>query len=198
MLGDVWSVHFIEVEVYWEVTMTSGRAREIFAKYSHAVAYVEVEEKSGDRSIGSAFHIGGGVFVTARHVVENKILDIRITEPMPVRAAEVYRKHGVSEENIQRSDESLKEVLGHYPLYKHWDDSMEIESGPFFDNNENVDLAVFKVKSIHNSAGVVLLGNHWDDWIYRGVWHLADSVVLGYPPIPMSSDPLLIASKAQT
>jgi hypothetical protein len=38
---------------------------------------------------------------------------------------------------------------------------------------------------------------HWDDWIYRGIWHLSDSIVLGYPPIPMSTSPLLIASKAQ-
>ncbi|WP_461211310.1 S1 family peptidase [Desulfocurvus sp. DL9XJH121] len=177
--------------------MTSAEARAIYSKFAHAVAYIDIIMPSGDRSIGTAFHIGEGVFLTARHVAENVILEIRISEPIPVRAVEIFSKYNVPEDAIAKNDEELKKILGHYPLYKHWSKPLEIEAGPFFHEDKNVDLAVFKVSNIHRNASVTLLGDHWDDWIYRYIWHLSDTVVLGYPPIPMSSEPLLIASMAK-
>lgn len=60
--------------------MPSLSPRDLFEKYAPAVAYVCVELPSGDQSIGTAFHVGNGVFITARHVVEgNKILEIANT-----------------------------------------------------------------------------------------------------------------------
>ena len=54
--------------------------RELFEKYAPAVAYIAVESADGTQSIGSAFHVGEGVFVTARHVVEHhRILEICTT-----------------------------------------------------------------------------------------------------------------------
>jgi S1-C subfamily serine protease len=38
------------------------------------MAYVAVRGKDGQEGIGSAFHVGDGVFVTARHVVEEKAI----------------------------------------------------------------------------------------------------------------------------
>lgn len=176
--------------------MDSSVARKIYYSHANAMAYVDVETKQGDRAIGTAFHVGDGVFVTARHVVENKIVEIKITEEIPIRANEFFRGI-VPEEIIERNDEALKEILGHYPYYKYWDKPLEIESGPFFHKNKNIDIAIFKVKKVHANVSVVKLGIHWDDWVYRGFWHLSDSVVLGYPPIPMASEPHLVAAKAQ-
>src|SRR5687768_4097318 len=52
----------------------------MYEKYAAGLAYVAVELPNGDQSIGSAFHVGGGVFVTARHVVEkNRILSVTTT-----------------------------------------------------------------------------------------------------------------------
>lgn len=57
----------------------SIESRKIYEKYSKAVAYIEVKNQEDEISIGSAFHIGEGVFVTARHVIENlEITDIGI------------------------------------------------------------------------------------------------------------------------
>ena len=62
--------------------MDSNTAQELFKRFAGAIAYVAVEGQDGVQGIGSAFHVGEGVFVTARHVVENlKILEVnnRIT-----------------------------------------------------------------------------------------------------------------------
>jgi hypothetical protein len=36
------------------------------------MAYVVVVKPDGSEAIGSAFHVGEGVFVTARHIVEGR------------------------------------------------------------------------------------------------------------------------------
>src|SRR5690606_19671552 len=47
--------------------------RSLYEECRPAVAYVEVYDSRTDtRGIGTAFHVGGGVFVTARHVIEGK------------------------------------------------------------------------------------------------------------------------------
>ncbi|MFH4782956.1 trypsin-like peptidase domain-containing protein [Vibrio diabolicus] len=60
--------------------MSSEKSRELFKKYAAAVVYVNVELSNGDQSIGTAFHVGSGVFITARHVVDGtKILEVANT-----------------------------------------------------------------------------------------------------------------------
>ena len=57
--------------------MDSDSLRQLYDLYASAVAFVSVVNNNGDESIGTAFHIGDGVFVTARHVVEDhKIVKI--------------------------------------------------------------------------------------------------------------------------
>jgi S1-C subfamily serine protease len=53
--------------------------RQVYDAYSPAVIGVATEDAVGDQQIGSAFHIGDGFFVTARHVVEGRKI-VRVTE----------------------------------------------------------------------------------------------------------------------
>jgi hypothetical protein len=54
--------------------------------------YICAEDKEVKRGIGSAFHVGEGVFVTARHVVEHKqILEVRLTEALGLPTLDYYR-----------------------------------------------------------------------------------------------------------
>lgn len=181
--------------------MDSREARKLYAEHAHAIAYVDVETERGDRSIGSAFHIGEGVFVTARHVVENcRIIEVKMTEPVPVSSREYFRdilKVDVTDEYIKEYDEKLGEVMGHPPLFKHFVKPLEIVAGPFFAAEPGFDVAVFRVREIHDAAGIVKLGVHWDDWVYRGLWHLSDAIVLGYPPVPMVNHPVLVSARAE-
>lgn len=175
--------------------MDGQQARKLYLEHATAMAYVDVEMPDGTREIGSAFHVGEGVFVTARHVVENEIREIRISEPLPVRASEMFPE--LPDDRIQEWDDELEDVLGHVPFYKHWEGPLSIDTGPLFPENPNLDLAVFKVEDIHEATGVVKLGVHWDDWVYRRPWRLSEAVVLGYPPIPMTNEPHLVAARAE-
>lgn len=73
--------------------MNSNRATKLYAANANAMAYVDVKKSNGDRAVGSAFHIGDGVFVTARHVVEDsRIVEVKITEPVGVTSREFFRE----------------------------------------------------------------------------------------------------------
>lgn len=47
-------------------------ARKQFSKYRGSVDFVESKDRYGCSSIGTCFHVGEGVFVTARHAVESR------------------------------------------------------------------------------------------------------------------------------
>lgn len=180
--------------------MDSRDARRLYARHANALAYIDVESRDRTRGIGSAFHVGGGVFVTARHVVEGRqIVEVRITEPVAVSTEEFMRKimkMDVADDVIRGQDEALRSVTGVPPLYKHYLEPLELAEGPYFAENPALDVAVFRVREVHDAAGIVKLGVHWDDWVYRNLWQLSDAVVLGYPPIPMVTEPVLVAARA--
>jgi hypothetical protein len=181
--------------------MDSLKARKLLQDNSSAIAYVSVNHSNGDESIGTAFHVGEGVFVTAKHVLENKsIIEIKITTPVEIDSKEYFRSvlgANATDEYLAEHDKALGDVLKHKPLFKHWLEPLQIKGDPFLHPDEKVDLAVFQVQEIHHSAGVVKLGIHWDDWIDLGFWQLSDAIILGYPPIPMTYEPILIASRAE-
>ena len=76
-------------------------------------------------------------------------------------------------------------------------DSLEITDGPFFHKDQSADVAVFRVRKTHPKVGTIKLGIHLDDWVPRAPWHLTDAIVLGYPPVPLVNEPVLIAARAE-
>src|SRR5688500_4672679 len=107
-------------ETYYEQPPMSS-FRGIFEQYAAAVAYVEVVKADGEVSIGTAFHIGNGVFLTARHVVAGSaILSIATT-------------HDSSDNGLTLSHEAGPGV---------------IRRGPLFHPDAAVDLAVLEVDGI--------------------------------------------------
>jgi hypothetical protein len=169
--------------------MDSGKARKLYEKYAGVMAYVSVEDADGDQKIGSAFHIGQGVFVTARHVIEDKrILEIAMTEPVDVRlrgaeavGAKTRVREGDDEYGVHRVDNAVLQV-----------------SKPFrFHPDTNVDIALFEVSDIDPRTPYAPLGAHLDDWIGRGDFVLTEAIILGYPPIPFSTEPHLVAARAE-
>jgi hypothetical protein len=161
----------------------------MFMKYCAAMVYIEVELPSGDRNIGSAFHVGEGVFVTARHVVEgNTILQVASTDwtyiPLAGEEAKDARVFVLKEGNEVPSHWVRNEVL-------------EIDRDPFFHANDQVDVAVFRVQQIDPYTPIVVLGSHLDDWIGHGDFVLSEAIVLGYPPVPMTREPILVGARAE-
>jgi V8-like Glu-specific endopeptidase len=91
--------------------MDPSRARDLYYKYAAAVAYVAVRTPAGDESIGTAFHIGSNIWITARHVVEdNEILDIATTRNSVSEYTATLERTGGS------LDSSLFSLHGRYRL----------------------------------------------------------------------------------
>jgi len=88
--------------------------------FAPGVAYVAVEDHAGAPGIGTCFHIGENVFITARHVVEKqKIIKVATTVPS--------------------SDSSL----GSY-----WPSEASQIEGPFFHPNPDYDLAALRIAGL--------------------------------------------------
>jgi len=57
------------------LTTATSEERTLFDRFAPGVAYVDVEDSAGDRQIGTCFHIGENVFITARHSLANAVLE---------------------------------------------------------------------------------------------------------------------------
>lgn len=178
--------------------MDSKAARSLLKKYSSSLAYIEIETDDGTRGIGSCFHVGEGVFVTARHVVEgNVIKKVEITEPVAINAKEYYSEFPNSDERASEYERIVGEIIGGTPKFKHFQSQLNIKVGPLFHPDPNVDVAIFQVSSIHPETSFINLGSHLDDWIESSNWQLTEAIVLGYPPIPQTSEPHLVGVRAE-
>lgn len=139
-----------------------------FGRYSKAVAYVEVTDKNEDIHVGTAFHVGNGVFVTARHVVENKTI------------TSIGIDLGIDAFKSERVGLGGPRVI-----------QLNISSGPFLHQNPAVDIACF---TVDNPPGEELpLGAHQDVFLNGHELLLHRILVLGYPPIPLTNQTHLIA-----
>ena len=144
--------------------------RDVYLRAKGAIAYVVVETREGDESIGTAFHIGDGYFITAKHVLEgNRIQEISITQPLS--ASTGYHDNHLSEEIRPRS---LK-VAGEPKLA-----------------DGDVDVAVLRVEAAENIPAIKLSST---DDIYQSedILLLSRVVCVGYPPIPLTTHPFQVA-----
>lgn len=125
---------------------------DLYLAYKDAVIPVVIVNSDGDEGIGTCFHVGEGVFVTARHVVENN----------------------------RRSTASGRDI-----------EDIKFHADPA------VDVAAFRISEVADGMPAIPLGSHLDDWINDGDFVLSRALVLGYPPIPMARNAVLMAQSAE-
>ena len=78
-------------------------ARALLHRFRTSVAYVAVENREGDLELGSAFHLGGGLFATARHVVEHGVRELGVLGPddeLPLRATSIDQPLWHPDDNV--------------------------------------------------------------------------------------------------
>jgi hypothetical protein len=156
------------------------------------MAYIAVKNADGDENIGSAFHVGEGIFVTARHVVEGlQIVDVKPTHMLRRPLKEIIPEY--TDEAIK----SMTDMYGQEPTWPVFQNSLQITKGPFFHSDTELDVAVFATEGLHPETPHVTLGKHLDDWIVRTNFVLSEVLVLGYPPIPLTREPSVIAARAE-
>lgn len=154
--------------------------KEIFNEFRGAMACVEVKLPNGDISNGSAFHIGEGVFITAKHVVEGyEILSITTTEIY-------YEPDENGNTTISGKEGKFRRITSQ---------TLSLKSGPYFHPNNDIDIAAFVVNE--TDIKIIQLGGHLDDWINDSDFVLMETIVLGYPPIPFSKKPVLFAATSE-
>jgi hypothetical protein len=142
----------------------------LFDQFAPGVAYVDVEDLQGHRHIGSCFHIGDYIFITARHVVENcRIIKIATTNA------------GV------RSSGS-----GYVATFTAAE-ARTIE-GPYFHEKPEYDLAALRLPGL-NAPQIPFLPIVDD--IFENKLLLRTAVVMGFPPIPGSRSPVLVCARAE-
>ena len=169
----------------------STRARDLYFKYAAAVAYVAVETPAGDQHVGTAFHIGSNIWLTAKHVVQgNRVVEIATTR----KSIPDYSETVTATRGVLGGD--LFSLPGTYSLARD----------PMLHPDDDVDVAVLELEgpSFHGQLWgdrsrpipVVQLGGWLDDWLGDELI-LEPVLVMGYPPIPFGREPLLVAATAE-
>lgn len=134
---------------------------------------ITIRTELGDLSNGSAFHIGDGWLVTAAHVVNGGEIEEIVSE-------------------YCSQDLEIEKIICH--------------------SDERIDLAILKTNldlnhyltktTIHGAPEGFLqtdhieIGGHLDDWIGDELV-LSKVLLMGYPPVPFSSKPVLLASEGE-
>jgi hypothetical protein len=152
-----------------------------------ACAAVTVRLPSGDESIGTAFHVGEGVYLTARHVVDNN--DILQIVP--------YERGWLFRDEIKVEVRTGAMLNGEIAMWSMRHPDPRLARGPFYHENEAIDVAAFVLEGIDPNTPHMTLGFHYDDWIVDEDWLLTTGTVFGYPPVPMASGPIQLAATVE-
>jgi hypothetical protein len=166
-----------------------GSIQETIRTKMQACASIEVSLPNGDLSIGTAFHVGDGVYLTARHVVDGNI----ILNVVPNTQGYLLRS-----EAPHASEQSLGTM--HYgdevfEIYHLHHSAPTVTAEPKFYPDDAVDVAVFRLGGVDPDTPLLELGGHYDDWIDDAQWLLTEAIIFGYPPIPMSKNATLIVDE---
>lgn len=148
-------------------------AKQLYALYGASLVAVISVNAEGDQGIGAAFHIGDGVFVTARHVVEG----------MASCHLELDRYR------LMRLAGDAAQAIGH-------GEPAPIAIEPHAHPDPAKDVAVFAIPDLA-CLPAIPLGGHLDDWITDHDFVLNEVLVLGFPPIPLAKKAVLVATRAQ-
>lgn len=149
-------------------------ARTQFATYSKCVGFIDTEDSKGDRAIGTCFHVGEGVYITARHVVDGRrIVGID------------FHDLSVAMDLIQDFERRNLERPG----------DVRILEGPAYHPDPTVDVACLRLDYV--AGDFIPLGGHFDDYLGQYDLLLHRTLVLGYPPVPFTVEPFLVASMGE-
>jgi hypothetical protein len=144
--------------------------RDLFDRFAMGVAYVSVDSAEQGSGIGTCFHIGDGVFITARHVIEGRTI----------------KKIGTTSVGIKAGP--MGNVATYLPT-----DTANVQ-GPYYHPRPDYDIAAVRLPGF-NAPQIPFLPVLEDPFDNKLL--LRTVVIMGFPPIPGSKCPVLVAATAQ-
>lgn len=146
--------------------------RHLYETYKRAVLRVTNLNEDGDYSCATAFHIGDGWLVTAAHV----ITDGTVQEIVSLDGRNVEVKDIIVHPNDQ-IDVAIVET--------------DFELTHYLNHTTGHNAPDGYVKTDH-----IPIGGHMDDWL-GDEFVLSKVLLMGFPPVPLSQHPTLIASEGE-
>lgn len=149
--------------------------RDLYFKFRVCMVRIGVRTDEGDLRNGSGFHIGEGYIVTARHVVENKIVEVvphRYANSAYLDVSDIYFH---SDPKID-----LAVLKTNFSLEWYMSDRLQF-SGP---------------GKVPEKTNFIPIGFHLDDWT-GDEFILSKVLLMGYPAIPLSRDTTLVAVEGE-
>lgn len=155
--------------LFSSVQSKERRVNQLFYKLRPTIVALETADQTGAPGIGTGFHVGDGVVITARHVVEGM---------KSVRIVASDAKGGEIKETILAANPLADVALLRTDLDFTW----------YLEKHQIQGLEYQKTDHLQ-------LGVEWDDFASDDLV-LYDVIVMGYPPIP-TAFPTLVAIRAQ-
>lgn len=175
--------------------MDRDLARDLYFKYRAGVAYVAVETPSGDQSIGTAYHVGDNIWLTAAHVVDgNTVLEIATTGPSLSDYTKRLKAHAGAFDSDWFSPCGYYEMEGAPMLHPDGADVAALRlRGPLISRDDPRPFPALRPPRTRPATPVIALGGWLDDWLDDGLL-LEAALLMGYPPIPFANEPVLVAT----
>ncbi len=165
--------------------MISARTIVALQNLPSSVAFIEIQNKeTGDRSIGSCFHVGNGYFVTARHVIEPPWTILRVG------------RHDVSQRTFIGADGHATKTTTHADFDYTGQVKIVLHEDP------KIDVAVLQLTEAIGPYPAAQLQPYSclskvADALSEGEFLSIEVYVLGFPPIPIATDATLVMIPGQ-
>jgi hypothetical protein len=150
------------------------KPKELYDRYKTCMVRIETITPEGDIHNGAGFHIGNGLIATAQHVVDYKLR----------RVVSEYVGSDVTVHKLHRHSNELVDLA---VLETDFSIDAALKMGTY----RYVDGGSQPAAERHSQS--IPLGGHLDDWIGDELV-LSEVLLLGYPLIPLSKEPVLTAA----
>jgi hypothetical protein len=152
-------------------------ARDLYEKYARCVVRIAVRTTADGRAIGTGYHIGAGYLVTARHVVANGTIEGIYTDG----SSDALCTGEVVQDIFYHADDRVDLAVLATNLGYYW--------------HENKPRIIMGDRDLE-IAECIPLGGHLDDFLGDELV-MTKALILGFPPVPFSKYPVLVAAEGE-
>ncbi len=146
--------------------------RELYEKYAPCVVAITSRDRLGNVSIGTGFHLGDGYVATARHVVEQR-------SDLQLRSHYLAKVSRISDIMLPKSGDDDVALLPTDFSLRHYMERTTTAGHPPHLKTDHIPLPAMM-----------------SDWIGNELV-MTVTIMLGFPPIPTSNEPVLVAARGE-